>query len=61
MPMKMTMFSKYLKKYSCVRYLVGVCMGSWVLASSARDVKEICDSFISVTKVLVFSLRIPYN
>ena len=36
-------------------------MGSWVLASSARDVKEMCDSLFSVTKVLVFSLRIPYN
>ena len=57
----MTMFSKCLKKYSCVRYLVGVCMGSWVLASSARVVKEMCDSSISVTKELVFSLRIPYN
>ena len=36
-------------------------MGSWVLASSARVVKEMCDSLFSVTKVLVFSLRIPYN
>jgi len=61
MPMKMTMFLKYLKKCSCVRYLVGVCRDSWVLASSARDVKEMCDSLFSVTKVLVFSLRIPYN
>ena len=61
MPMKMTMISKCIKKYSCVRYLVGVCMGSVVLASSARVVKEMCDSFISVTKVLVFSLRIPYS
>ena len=57
----MTMFLKYLKKYSCVRYLVGVCLGSVVLASSARVVKEMCDSSISVTKVLVFSLRISYN
>jgi len=35
---------KYLKKYTCPRYLDGVCRDSWVLASSARDVKEICDS-----------------
>ena len=57
----MPMFSKCLKKYVCVRYLVGVCLGSWVLANSARDVKEICDSLFSVTQVLPFSLKIPYN
>ena len=50
----MTMFSKYLKKYSCVRYLDGVCRDSWVLASNARDVKEMCDSSQSGTKFLHF-------
>ena len=50
----MTMFSKCLKKYVCVRYLVGVCGDSWVLANSARDVKEICDSSQSGTKFLHF-------
>jgi len=59
--MKMTMFSKCLKKYVCVRYLVGVCLGSWVLANGLRNVKEICDSLFSVTQVLPFSPRIPYN
>ena len=54
MYMKMPMFSKCLKKYSCVRYLVGVCLGSWVLASNARDVKEMCDSSQSGTKFLHF-------
>ncbi|ADO99830.1 hypothetical protein PHM2_052 [Prochlorococcus phage P-HM2] len=33
----------------------------WVLANNPREVKEDCDSLFSVTKVLVFSLRIPYN
>jgi len=61
MPMKMTMFLKYLKKCSCVRYLVGVCRDSWVLASNARDVKETCDSLFSVHSFLTKALRIPYN
>ena len=52
--MKITMFSKYLKKYSCARYLVGVCRDSWVLANNARDVKEICDSSQSGTNFLHF-------
>ena len=43
-PMKMPIFSKCLKKYTCARYLDGVCRDSWVLANSARDVKEVCDS-----------------
>ena len=42
--MKMPIFSKCLKKYTWARYLFGVCRDSWVLASSARDVKEMCDS-----------------
>ena len=50
----MTMFSKCLKKYSCVRYLVGVCRDSWVLANGLRDVKETCDSLFSVTHILHF-------
>ena len=50
----MTMFSKCLKKYTCVRYLVGVCGDSWVLANGLRDVKENCDSLFSVTHILHF-------
>ncbi len=50
----MPMFSKCLKKYSCARYLVGVCRDSWVLASNPRDVKETCDSSQSGTKFLHF-------
>ena len=50
----MTIFSKWLKKYSCPRYLVGVCGDSWVLANNLRDVKEICDSLFSVTQILHF-------
>ena len=37
-----------------MRYLVGVCRDSWVLASNARDVKEICDSSQSGTEFLHF-------
>ena len=48
------MFSKCLKKYTCVRYLVGVCGDSWVLANGLRDVKENCDSLFSVTHILHF-------
>ena len=39
------------------------CMDYWddSFTDIVEEVKEICDSIISVTKVLVFSLRIPYN
>ena len=50
----MPIFSKCLKKYTCARYLDGVCRDSWVLASNARDVKEICDSLQSGTNFLHF-------
>ena len=50
----MPIFSKCLKKYTCARYLDGVCRDSWVLASNPRDVKETCDSLFSVTKFLHF-------
>ena len=50
----MPIFSKCLKKYTCARYLDGVCRDSWVLANNARDVKEICDSLQSGTKFLHF-------
>ena len=50
----MPMFSKCLKKYTCARYLDGVCRDSWVLANGLRDVKETCDSLFSVTHILHF-------
>jgi len=33
----------------------------WVLANSARDVKEICDSSQSVLRVLTKVVSFPYN
>ena len=54
-------FWKCLKKCIWAVNLVGVCGCQWVLANSARDVKEMCDSSLSGTKGLVFSLSFPYN